>query len=194
MTFVWIALVTTVACAAQSAEPAPIANTPATSELAIAAPASVPAVARPERVHFDANAVRMSASEAAVLDAVIQRLHADAALNLQISGHADASEIDANNTGTVGLSHARADAVRSQLIARGIDGRRLVIRAVGATEPRDTNATSSGRTANRRVEFEPATITVRPFKGRVVVTDTIVEILDPVSFESRFRRALASAW
>jgi outer membrane protein OmpA-like peptidoglycan-associated protein len=122
-------------------------------------------------------------SENAMLDRVVQRLRTDSALNLQISGHTDPSESHADDTGPGGLSHGRADAVRSYLIAQGIDGQRLLIRAVGAAEPRNPSATATGQAANRRVEFERVTIKVSPFGGRVVVTDTDVEILDKITFE-----------
>jgi outer membrane protein OmpA-like peptidoglycan-associated protein len=180
----WIALVTTVAaCAAQPEPRAPIGAKAAGSEAKLAGPASPLPISGHERVHFEPNTNGISATDAAVLDTVVQRLNADPALNLQISGHTDPTERDADNTGTAGLSHARANTVRNYLIAHGIAERRLVIRAVGSTEPRDSNTTSLGRTANRRVEFERVTIKVNPFGGRVVVTDTDVEILDPVSFE-----------
>lgn len=178
-----IALVTTVACAAQPKPPEPIVGKAVVSEVKLAAPAALPAKPGRERIYFEPNTVHLSATEAAVLDTVVQRLTADPALNLQVSGHTDSTELDASNTGHAGLSHARANAARSYLIGRGIAERRLLIRAVGTTEPRDTNATLAGRTANRRVEFERVTIKVSPFGGRVVVTDTDVEILDPVTFE-----------
>ena len=180
----WLALVTTIAaCAAHPKPSEPIAAKAVAGEVKPVALTPPPAIADRERVQFDRNTVGVTASEKPALDKVVQRLRADPALNLQISGHTDPSEIDADNTGTAGLSHARADAVRTYLIARGIAGSRLVIRAVGATEPRDTSATELGRAANRRVEFEQVTIKVSPFGGRVVVTDTDVQILDPVTFE-----------
>jgi outer membrane protein OmpA-like peptidoglycan-associated protein len=184
MTSVWIALFTTIAaCAAQPKPLDPITGKAVASEVKPAGPSSLPPIAGHERVHFEPNTVGLSATAADVLDTVVQRLNADPALDLQISGHTDPSEVDANNTGPAGLSHSRANAARSYLIAHGIADRRLVIRAVGTTEPRDTNATEVGRSANRRVELERVTIKVSPFGGRVVVTDTDVEILDAVSFE-----------
>ncbi len=61
----------------------------------------------------------------------------------------------------------------------------LALAACGAQPkpPRDTNATDLGRTANRRVEFERVTIETNLLGGRVIVTDTDIEILDPVTFE-----------
>ncbi|MBA3404864.1 MAG: OmpA family protein [Gemmatimonadaceae bacterium] len=130
-----------------------------------------------ERVHFEPNATHWAASERVVIESVVQRLRADPLLDLQISGHTDSTEPDAD-----GLSHARALAVQSKLGEYGIPQRRLLIRAVGAKEPRDNNTTDAGRANNRRVEFVKVTVTVSAI-GRVVVTDTQVEILDPVTFE-----------
>jgi outer membrane protein OmpA-like peptidoglycan-associated protein len=179
---VWFAL-TVAACAAQPKPIQPIAGKAVASDVKLAAGTPLPLNDDHERIHFEPNGVGISATEVTVLDTVVQRLSSDPALDLQISGHTDPSELDADNTGAAGLSYTRANAVRDYLIAHSIAERRLVIRAVGATEPRDTNATSLGRTANRRVEFERVTIKVNSSGGRVVVTDTDVAILDPVSFE-----------
>ncbi len=179
-----LALVTMVACGGTPAPPRePIHGRAVTSEVTPAAPTVLPTRIGRERIQFAPNTVGLSPTDAALLDTVVQWLTADPAVNLQVSGHADASELGASNTGPSGISHARASAVRSYLITRGIAERRLLLRAVGITEPRATNSTDAGRAANRRVEFERVTIKISPFGGRVVVTDTEVEILDEVTFE-----------
>lgn len=142
------------------------------------APASIPIAPR-ERIHFEVDKVDLLPSETAALDAVVKRLKTEPDLDLQVSGHADATETDAANTRPGGLSHARAEAVKSYLVAHGIADRRLLIRAVGSAEIRH----ASQPAANRRVEFQKVTIKVDPISGRVVITDTDVEILDPVTFE-----------
>ena len=181
---VWISLVTTVAACAARPKPAdPVAGKAVASEATPAGSAPEPAHAEREIVHFEANRVDLPGSETVVLEKVVQTMNADPTINLQLSGHTDPSERGADDTGLAGPSYARASAVRTYLIGRGIAEHRLVIRAVGATEPRDTHATELGRAANRRVELERVTIKVSPFGGRVVVTDTDVEILDPVTFE-----------
>jgi outer membrane protein OmpA-like peptidoglycan-associated protein len=179
MTGMWIALAVTVAACAQPKPAEPVSSR--TTSVKVPGPVSPPVTGK-ERVHFESNAVAMLSNEQAVLASVVKRLRADPALDLQISGHTDSTEPNADNTGPTGLSHARADAVRRQLLAHGIAERRLLIRAVGTKEPRASNTTEVGRAANRRVEFEQVTIKVS-LGGRVVVTDTDVEILDPVTFE-----------
>jgi outer membrane protein OmpA-like peptidoglycan-associated protein len=170
-----IRLVLLVACAAcGSPTPPPMSG----RQVSSVAPARVPlAIAGKERIHFASNDARLSAAEHAVLESVVQRLRAEPVLSLQISGHADANELDPDKLGQL-----RATAVRRHLLAQGIAEVRLLLRTAGAAEPRDTNATEAGRASNRRVEFERATIKVDPFGGRVVITDADVEILDPVTF------------
>ena len=51
------------------------------------------------------------------------------------------------------LSQARAEAVRSYLIQKGVAPARLRARGYGDSVPIDSNDTSIGRENNRRVEF-----------------------------------------
>lgn len=51
------------------------------------------------------------------------------------------------------LSEQRAQAVREQLIRRGIDPQRLTAQGYGGTKPIAENKTGEGRQRNRRVEF-----------------------------------------
>jgi outer membrane protein OmpA-like peptidoglycan-associated protein len=71
-------------------------------------------------------------------------------LKFEIDGHTD-------NSGTAGhnltLSQERADAVKTQLIAMGIDQGRLTSKGFGDTKPIADNSTPDGRANNRRVEF-----------------------------------------
>lgn len=51
------------------------------------------------------------------------------------------------------LSQARAETVRTFLIALGIPSNQLVAKGYGATQPLAPNTTESGRALNRRIEF-----------------------------------------
>jgi len=70
---------------------------------------------------------------------------------LRIEGHTD-------NTGAADvnerLSLERAEAVRRELVARGISGSRLVAEGFGPRIPVATNATAEGRARNRRIEIK----------------------------------------
>jgi OOP family OmpA-OmpF porin len=50
------------------------------------------------------------------------------------------------------LSERRANAVRNELIASGIDPAQLVARGMGESYPKAPNDTAAGRQQNRRVE------------------------------------------
>ena len=51
------------------------------------------------------------------------------------------------------MSSRRAASVREQLMKLGVDGNRLDIKGWGPVKPIATNARSTGRAKNRRVEF-----------------------------------------
>jgi OmpA-OmpF porin, OOP family len=88
-----------------------------------------------------------------------------AALNLDplveyLQGHPDSSVVIEGHTDSVGssgynqqLSQARAAAVRSYLVSRGIPMDRMIARGVGEDFPVASNENSGGRQQNRRVEI-----------------------------------------
>jgi OmpA-OmpF porin, OOP family len=71
-------------------------------------------------------------------------------LAFEVGGHTD-------NTGSaphnLTLSQQRAEAVKTQLVAMGIDASRLTTKGYGDTKPIASNATPEGKANNRRVEF-----------------------------------------
>jgi outer membrane protein OmpA-like peptidoglycan-associated protein len=69
---------------------------------------------------------------------------------VRVEGHTDSR---ANGEYNLNLSNQPAAAVREYLVTAGIAGERLESQGFGETRPIDTNATSAGRAANRRVEF-----------------------------------------
>ena len=71
-------------------------------------------------------------------------------VKIEIDGYTDnEGSPDAN----MKLSQARADEVKNQLIAMGVDGARLTTKAYGSTKPISTNTSSQGKEMNRRVEL-----------------------------------------
>ena len=72
------------------------------------------------------------------------------AISIRITGHTDAVGSDEANQI---LSEGRANAVRDELIKRGIAASRIEAEGKGESEPIADNATEEGRAKNRRVEF-----------------------------------------
>jgi large repetitive protein len=70
-----------------------------------------------------------------------------------IEGHTDDRGGEAHN---MDLSQRRAASVKIYLISKGVDASRLEAKGFGPTKPIASNATNSGRSANRRVEFKIA--------------------------------------
>ena len=99
-------------------------------------------------VRFATNSAELAATQQAELDQLVALL-APGRERIRITGHTDATGSAAVN---LDLSARRAAAVRDYLVARGIDGARLVAEGRGAAEPVATNDTPEGRALNRRTE------------------------------------------
>lgn len=69
---------------------------------------------------------------------------------VEIIGHTDSMGLRQSN---VALSYARADAVKSYLVANGIAPANLSVAGAGPDRPVADNATPEGRARNRRIEF-----------------------------------------
>ena len=88
-------------------------------------------------------------SEQAMSD-LAQFLLDNPSVTIHITGHTDAVGTDEANQI---LSEGRANAVRNDLIKRGVDAERLTAEGKGEKEPVADNDTEEGRQLNRRVEF-----------------------------------------
>lgn len=74
----------------------------------------------------------------------------DANMAVRVVGHTDSSGSDAVNNP---LSKARADSVKSYLVARGVAADRVITEGKGEYQPVADNSTEAGRAKNRRVEI-----------------------------------------
>jgi outer membrane protein OmpA-like peptidoglycan-associated protein len=101
-----------------------------------------------DRWHFNTGSARLITGTSGELDNVAAIFKAYPQLQAKVIGYTD-------NRGSTGanrdLSIARADEVRSQLVARGVSADRLSAMGMGADNPAADNATEPGRAANRRV-------------------------------------------
>jgi outer membrane protein OmpA-like peptidoglycan-associated protein len=100
-------------------------------------------------VLFDTGKARLSPGSARKLDQLAQFLTDHPERRVQIDGFTDSVGTDSYNQD---LSQQRADAVKSSLIARGINSSRIGSQGYGKEFPVANNVDSGGRQLNRRVE------------------------------------------
>ena len=103
-----------------------------------------------EGVNFETGKSTLTPESETILNGVAESLVANDSIRVQVTGHTD-------NTGGLALnrrlSRARADAVRTYLISRGVAENRLTARGFGPDQPIASNKTAEGRAQNRRVEL-----------------------------------------
>jgi OOP family OmpA-OmpF porin len=109
-------------------------------------------------IHFDYNEPLPASGQEKVFDelAIELRKLADLSARLRIAGRVIVTgNSDARGTGTfnLSLSVARAEAVRSFLIQRGVDPGLLAARGAGPLEPLKPETSDVARSLNRRVSF-----------------------------------------
>ena len=100
-------------------------------------------------VLFDTGKAQLNPGSDRKLDQLAQFLTSHPERRVQIDGYTDSVGTDAYNQE---LSQRRADAVKSALIARGIDPSRIGTQGYGKGYPVADNTDSGGRQLNRRVE------------------------------------------
>ena len=85
-----------------------------------------------------------------VLDGLAPLVNKYPTYPVQVIGHTDNRGKSAE---LVAISAARAQAVYSALVARGVEARRLMPSGVGSDEPIEDNHSASGRAKNNRIEI-----------------------------------------
>ncbi len=103
-----------------------------------------------QKVYFEFDRAVIRPVSFDLLNTVAQVLTDYPDIQVQVEGHTDSRGRDSYNER---LSGERAAAVRTYLISRGIADSRLTAQGYGEARPIDSNRTSAGRAANRRVEF-----------------------------------------
>jgi OmpA-OmpF porin, OOP family len=137
--------------------PAPPPPPPAPPPVAPPPPPAPPAPPAAEKVtfaadaFFDFNKSVLKPEARAKLDDLVGKTQG---INLEVIiavGHADAIGTDAYNQK---LSVARAEAVKSYLVGKGVERNRVYTEGKGEKNPVADNKTAAGRAKNRRVEIE----------------------------------------
>lgn len=98
---------------------------------------------------FDTDSAVIRADSAPVLAALVEAAGTDLEWKLRIEGHTDSTGGAAHNRE---LSQRRAEAVKAHLVAAGIEESRLAASGLGDLRPVADNASTAGRSQNRRVE------------------------------------------
>ncbi|CAG5083284.1 OmpA family protein [Parvicella tangerina] len=102
-------------------------------------------------IFFDSGKSDLKPESNTELDRLVKLLKDVPSLVIEISGHTDNVGSESMNAK---LSQARADAVVSYLIGKGIKKDRLESKGYGSSQPVASNSTAEGRQQNRRTEFE----------------------------------------
>jgi outer membrane protein OmpA-like peptidoglycan-associated protein len=100
-------------------------------------------------VLFETGSATLSSGAGRNLDRLVQFLTDHPERLVQIDGFTDSVGTDSYNQD---LSQHRADAVRYQLVSRGISSTRIATQGYGKSFPVASNSESGGRQLNRRVE------------------------------------------
>lgn len=101
-------------------------------------------------VLFDSGKSSIQPSSTTCLNEMAKLLKKNTAWKMQVEGHTDnVGGKEAN----LKLSQARAEAVRTWLIAHGVAADRLVAKGFGETKPVVPNSDEQGRSKNRRVDL-----------------------------------------
>jgi OmpA-OmpF porin, OOP family len=102
-----------------------------------------------ENVEFQSGKAELIGESEKRLDVVVEYMTHKKKVRIEVAGHTDnVGDKKANKL----LSQKRADAVRSYLVSKGIDGARITAVGYGDTKPKEPNTTPEGRQKNRRIE------------------------------------------
>lgn len=100
-------------------------------------------------VLFDTGRAVLKSGAMVTIDRLAAFMKDNPERTLVVEGHTDSVGSDAFN---LTLSQQRADAVKSALSMRGVDGNRVTTEGFGKARPVASNDTAEGRQRNRRVE------------------------------------------
>jgi outer membrane protein OmpA-like peptidoglycan-associated protein len=135
-------------------EPAPVAAEPgSTADFAQFLAGSgemTPHAFAPAPLNFSFASARPTAESEQTLDEIAAALNAHPKATIRVESHTDSVGTREAN---LDLSQARADAIKQELVDRGVDQSRIETAGMGQELPVATNDTAEGRAANRRSEI-----------------------------------------
>ncbi|RMG83732.1 MAG: OmpA family protein [Bacteroidetes bacterium] len=109
----------------------------------------LPKVYTLENVYFDSGKSTLRPESYKALNNLAEVMLHKKSMKIEIAGHTDS---DGDDEANMKLSQARAEAVKSYLIKKGIEAERIVAKGYGETQPVASNDTEEGKQKNRRTE------------------------------------------
>lgn len=106
-------------------------------------------------IHFGSNQSTIRDVDQQVLNQLVDTLNANPTMMIEIAAHTDSDgSYDFNQI----LSQKRASSVKTYLINKGIEERRMTAKGYGEKEPVSDNSTEQGKADNRRTEIRVITM------------------------------------
>lgn len=102
-------------------------------------------------IEFQSGSARLTPFGMSILDEMVAKMAQMPDSRFLIIGHTDNVGQRASN---LSLSHARAAAVKSYMMSKGIPSTHMDVLGKGPDEPVADNVTDDGRARNRRIEFK----------------------------------------
>lgn len=113
-------------------------------------PIEVGAIVNLKSVLFELGTTALLEESYSELNVVVDFLKANPKVEIELEGHTD-NRGDAKKN--LVLSQQRVDKIKSYLVSKGINGKRIKGKGLGGSRPIATNNTEEARRLNRRVEF-----------------------------------------
>ena len=140
-----------VAPASTGAESAVVAETKPVENGTIAPPPIAKASVEKAILPLQANSLKLTPPAQKDLEKFVAALVLYPGATVEVRGYVSAKD---NSEENIKLSLSRAEAVKELLLAKGVKEEKISVKGMGNQDPLGDNATSAGRSKNRRVEIE----------------------------------------
>lgn len=101
-------------------------------------------------IHFESGNAILKPESMKIIDQIVQLMNDHSELKFRIEGHTDSDGTEESN---IELSEQRANAVKDNMVTKGIAESRLQTKGYGESQPLTDNSSPENKAKNRRVEF-----------------------------------------